>query len=42
MQKQKTGKISIFSSFDVKLEFLTSRVKLTQFLVELSRVELKI
>ncbi len=42
MQKQKTGKISIFSSFDVKLEFLTSRVKLTQFSVGSSRVKLKI
>ncbi len=42
MQKQKTGKISIFSSLDVKLEFLTSRVELTQFSVESSRVKLKI
>ncbi len=42
MQKQKTGKISIFSSLDVKLEFLMSWVELTQFLVESSRVELKI
>ncbi len=42
MQKQKTGKISIFSSLDAKLEFLTSRVELTQFPVESSRVELKI
>ncbi len=42
MQKQKTGKISIFSSLDAKLEFLTSRVELTQFSVESSRVELKI
>ena len=41
MQKQKVGKISIFSSLDVKLEFLTSRVKLTQFSVESSRVKLK-
>ena len=42
MQKQKTGKISIFSSLDVKLKFLTNRVELTQFSVELSHVELKI
>ncbi len=42
MQKQKTGKISVFSSLDVKLEFLMSRVKLTQFSVELSHVKLKI
>ncbi len=42
MQKQKTGKISIFSSLDVKLEFLTNRVELIQFSVESSRVELKI
>ena len=42
MQKQKTGKISIFSSLDVKLEFLMNRVELTQFSVELSRVKLKI
>ncbi len=42
MQKSKTGKFSIFSSFDVKLEFLTSRVELTQFSVESSRVKLKI
>ena len=42
MQKQKTGKISIFSSLDVKLEFLTNRVKLTQFSVESSHVKLKI
>ncbi len=42
MQKQKVEKISIFSSLDVKLEFLTSRVKLTQFSVESSRVKLKI
>ncbi len=42
MQKQKTGKISIFSSLDVKLKFLTSQVELIQFSVKLSRVELKI
>ncbi len=44
MQKDnaKVGKISIFSSLDVKLEFLTSRVELTQFPVESSRVKLKI
>jgi len=44
MQKDnaKVGKISIFSSLDVKLEFLTSRVELTQFSVESSRVKLKI
>ena len=39
MQKQKTGKISIFSSLDVKLEFLTNRVGLTRFLVESSRIQ---
>ena len=38
MQKQKTGKISIFSFLDVKLKFLTSRVELIQFSVESSRV----
>ncbi len=44
MQKDnaKVGKISIFSSLDVKLKFLTNRVELTQFSVELSRVKLKI
>ncbi len=42
MQKLKTGKISIFNSFDIKLEFLMSWVKLTQFSVELNRVKLKI
>jgi hypothetical protein len=42
MQKQKTGKISIFNSLDIKLKFLTNRVELTQFSVESSRVELKI
>ncbi len=42
MQKSKTGKISIFSSLDVKLEFLANRIELTQFSVESSRVELKI
>ena len=38
MQKDnaKVGKISIFSSLDVKLKFLTSQVELTQFLVESS------
>ncbi len=44
MQKDnaKAGKISIFSSLDVKLESLTGRVKLTQFSVGSSHVELKI
>ncbi len=42
MQKSKTENFSIFNSLDVKLEFLTSRVELTQFSVELSRVKLKI
>ena len=42
MQKSKTGKFSIFNSLDVKLKFLTSWIKLTQFSVESSRVELKI
>ncbi len=42
MQKQKTGKISIFSSLDAKLEFLASRVELIQFSVGSSRVKLKI
>ena len=42
MQKSKTGKNSIFNFLDIKLEFLTSRVELIQFSVELSRVELKI
>ncbi len=42
MQKQKIGKISIFNSLDIKLKFLTNRVELTQFSVELSRVKLKI
>ncbi len=42
MQKQKTGKISIFNSLDIKLKFLMSQVELTQFSVELSRVKLKI
>ncbi len=42
MQKSKIGKISIFSFLDVKLKFLTSQIKLTQFLVESSYVELKI
>ncbi len=38
----KVEKNSIFSSLNVKLEFLMSWVELTQFLVELSRVKLKI
>ncbi len=42
MQKQKTGKISIFNFLDIKLEFLTSWVELTQFSVESSHVRLKI
>ncbi len=42
MQKQKIGKISIFSSLDAKLEFLTSQVELIQFSVESSCVKLKI
>ena len=42
MQKSKTGKFSIFSSLDVKLEFLTSQVELTQFSVESNCIELKI
>ncbi len=42
MQKSKIGKFSIFSSLDVKLKFLMSRVELIQFSVELSHVELKI
>ncbi len=44
MQKDnaKVEKISIFSFLDVKLKFLTSRVKLTQFSVELNHVKLKI
>ncbi len=42
MQKSKIGKFSIFSSFDVKLKFLMSRVELTQFSVESSHVKLKI
>ncbi len=42
MQKSKIEKISIFSSLDVKLEFLTSRVELTQFSVKSSCVNLKI
>ncbi len=44
MQKDnaKVEKISIFSSFDVKLKFLTSRVELIQFSVESRHVELKI
>ncbi len=41
MQKSKTENFSIFNSLDVKLEFLTSRVELTQFSVESSRVKLK-
>ena len=42
MQKLKTGKISIFSSLDIKLEFLMSWVELIQFSIKLSRVKLKI
>ncbi len=42
MQKSKTEKFSIFNSLDVKLKFLMSWVKLTQFSVELSCVKLKI
>ena len=44
MQKNnaKSGKISIFSSLDVKLEFWINRVELTQFSVESNRVKLKI
>ncbi len=42
MQKSKTGKISIFSSLDIKLEFLMSWVELIQFSIKLSRVKLKI
>ncbi len=42
MQKSKIGKISIFSSFDVKLEFLMSWVELTQFSIESSCIKLKI
>ncbi len=44
MQKDnaKVEKISIFSILDVKLKFLTSQVKLTQFSVESSHVKLKI
>ncbi len=42
MQKSKIGKISIFSSLNVKLEFLMNQVELTRLLVESSRVELKI
>ena len=42
MQKQKTEKISIFNSLDIKLKFLASQVELTQFSVELNRVKLKI
>ena len=36
--KAKNRKISIFSSLDAKLEFLTNRVELTRFLVGSSRV----
>ncbi len=42
MQKSKIGKISIFSSLNVKLEFLMNQVELTRLSVESSRVELKI
>ncbi len=41
MQKPKTGKISIFSSLDVKLGFLAGRVGLIQFPVGSDRVGLK-
>ncbi len=34
--------VSILSSLNVKLEFLTSRVELTQLLLESRRIELKI
>ncbi len=39
---QKSGKISIFNFLDVKLKFLMNWVELTQFLVELSCIKLKI
>jgi len=42
MQKSKIENFSIFNSLDVKLEFLTSQVELTQFSVELSHIKLKI
>ncbi len=42
MQKQKTGKISVFNFLDVKLKFLMSWVELIQFSVESSYVKLKI
>jgi len=44
MQKDnaKVGKISIFNSLDIKLEFLMNQVELTQFLVESSWIKLKI
>ncbi len=42
MQKSKIGKFSIFNFLDIKLKFLMSWVKLTQFSVELSHVKLKI
>ncbi len=44
MQKDnaKVEKFSIFNFLDVKLKFLMSWIKLTQFSVELSHVELKI
>ena len=43
MQKSKTGKISIFNSLNVKLEFLTSRVESRQVenMSNSTRVELK-
>ncbi len=42
MQKSKTENFSIFSSFDIKLEFLMNQVELTQFLVESDCIKLKI
>ena len=43
MQKSKTGKFSIFSSLDAKLEFLTSRVESRQVenMLNSTQVELK-
>ncbi len=44
MQKDnaKVEKIFIFSSLNVKLEFLTSQVELIQFSVESNQIKLKI
>ncbi len=42
MQKQKTGKISIFSPLDAKLKSLANRVELIQFPVGSGRIKLKI